>query len=166
MIVTLTHQQNLSVRRRVPELHGEVMLAHRTKRGRTQHDYELPAIAWRQILDALRLSCFGPLGGKLDRGVPKSAYSAIARIADGVKRMEAHPALSGRFVQGWLGDVIPAWVSDPDCGRYCPYPRDGEMALLVPRHRVVNDMEVTSWHPGEPPLKSWTFDPAAHREFL
>jgi hypothetical protein len=149
MIVRLTHHQANSVARRVSELQSLAMSAHRTKYGRTQHDYDLPAIAWRQILDAMLASCFGPVGGKLDRGVSGSAYRAIRRISEQVKRAERHPALRGAAIEGWVGDVIPAWEVD---GGWSPYPGPGRFVLLVPEHVEVHGMRITRWAPADETL--------------
>ncbi len=135
--------------------------------GRKQHDYELPAIAWRQILDELLRSCFGPSKGKLSQGVPKSAYGAVKRIADALMRIEHHPALQGRAIEGWVGDIIPAWrVGDK---LWTPYPQTSPFDLLKPQHRTVNQIDLTMWEPDWLPQdrqKSWTLQEANHRMFV
>jgi hypothetical protein len=147
------------------------MVEHRTKRGRTRHDYELPAIAWRQILDELLRTCFGPAGGKLDRGVPDSAYAAVREIAGSLQRVERHPALRREgAVQGWVGDVLAVWSLGDD-SRYIwsVYPGPGEFATLWPQHVTINGMRVTMWEhrsdPVEAGLASWTFWPESHLAF-
>lgn len=173
MIVRLTFHQARSVARRVSGFHAEAMVEHRTPRGRTQHDYELPPIAWRQILDELTRTCFGPMGGKLDRGVPKSAYSAISRIADSVRRIENHPALLGRSVEGWIGDQLLLWSNGglrPNL-KWCPYPDADEpeasVRLFEPVHSFVNDMELTSWRPTDPVRSEfYSLNTDAHEAFL
>lgn len=168
MIVRLTHHQARSVQRRVSSLHRQAMLDHRTTYGRTQHEYDLPAIAWEQILEELTETCFGPLGGKLDRGVPKSAYAAIRRISEATMRMERHPALRESGVMGWVGDVIPAWRM-PD--RWSHLPATGcRFEVLVPSHIVSHGNELTVWTPSDPPppmlASSWTLTEAAHLDFI
>lgn len=165
MIVRLSHYGWHSVRHRVSDFHGQQMKAHRVRRGRSMHDYELPAIAWRQILDEMVRVCYGPMGGKLDRGVPQSAYTAIRRIADAVRRMENHPALYGRGVEGWVGDIIPAFQTEDG---WSPYPSGGAFVLLGPAHQVVNEMQVTTWAPllpGTAPHAP-SFDEAWHAMFI
>ena len=171
MIVTLTHHQARSVAHRVSKLHHRTMLEHRTKRGRTQHDYDLPAIAWRQILDEMQRVCFGPMGGRLDRGVPKSAYTAIRRIADAVRRIENHPALAERAVEGWVGDLIPAWANREF--RMSPYPPGNEelaaFTVYVPRHLTLNEMQITTWtaFPYQRcGVDSWTLEASTHLRFV
>jgi hypothetical protein len=145
------------------------MVEHRTKRGRTRHDYELPAIAWRQILDELLRTCFGPAGGKLDRGVPDSAYAAVREIAGSLQRVERHPALREGAVQGWVGDVLAVWSLHDD-SRYIwsVYPGPGEFAILWPQNETINGMRVTLWERHDavlPDSWSWTFQPESHLAF-
>lgn len=169
-IVRLTHHQARSVAHRVSEFHRTAMVEHRTKRGRTKHDYELPAIAWRQILDELLGSCFGPAGGKLDRGVPDSAYAAVREIAGSLQRVERHPALREGAVQGWVGDVLAVWsLGDDSHYIWSVYPGPGRFAILWPQHVTINGMRVTLWEPRDfvmPQVWSWTYEPEAHQAFL
>lgn len=177
MIVRLTHAGFRAIELRMPPLYAEAMRAHRATRGRTQHDYDLPAIAWRQILDGMVAQCYGPAGGKLKgKGRPSdSAYLAIKRVAEAVKRMEGHPALRGASIEGWVSDVIPAWFSDGAWveGRrmYWCYPHDAKtFALLVPQHSHNLGMKITRWEPTAIPHhyasgRSWTFDEASHLMF-
>jgi hypothetical protein len=167
----------------MPESYTVAMRAHRKVHGRTQHSYDLPAIAWRQILDAMIAQCYGPAGGKLkDAGrPPDSALLAIKRVAEAVKRIEGHPALRNATVEGWLPDVIPAWTDYLD-SRSSPYPRayaiDRKLwpfVLLTPQFGENLGMRVTRWeyaprwvsealeHEGE---SSWTFQESTHLSFL
>lgn len=167
MFVRLSHYQQRSVRARVPELHATAMREHRTAYGKSQHEIELPPIAWRQILDTMRDQCFGPAGGRLDRGVPKSAYSAIKRIADAVMRIENHPALHERGVEGWFGDVLLLW--EPGVGRLSPYPSDGAVPVWYwPTHLDVAGRRATVWSAatGEVDEVSWSLTPEAHLAFV
>lgn len=167
LIVRLSHHQARAVARRVSTLHRDAMVEHRTTWGRTQHNYELPAIAWRQILDELLATCFGPSGGKLDRGAPKSAYGAVTRIADAVMRIEHHPGLRGRAIEGFVGDIIPAWQVTDD--EWSPYPPTGRFELLKPRHSTVNRIDLTMWYPDWIPQdrqRSWTLQEASHSMFV
>ncbi len=145
MIVRLTHDQYRTVSNRVPELHREAMALNWSKYGRGSREFELPAIAWRQILDHLVATCFGPMGGKLDR-MPQSVYSAIGRIQQVVMRMEHHPALRHAAVAGWLGEIVPAWRSGPNF--WC-YPLDAGFVLLIPNMTENRGMKITTWAPGE-----------------
>lgn len=177
MIVVLTHAQQRAVRHRVPELHARAMREHRTAYGRAQHEVELPPIAWRQILDVLRKQAFGPMGGKLDRGVPGSVYRAIKRIAEQVMRIENHPALYVRAVEGWVGDLVLGWrypgeqlgTNNPDArlAVWDPYPAYGmQPELLRPAHIVVHDRQCTVWRPSlHPERDAWSLDPEAHLAF-
>jgi hypothetical protein len=165
----LSHHQARSVAHRVSEFHRTAMVEHRVKRGRTRHDYELPAIAWRQILDELLRTCFGPAGGKLDRGVPDSAYAAVREIAGSLQRVERHPALREGAVQGWVGDVLAVWSLHDD-SRYIwsVYPGPGEFEILWPQHVTINGMRVTMWERRFDPVEarlSWTFEPESHLAF-
>lgn len=178
MFVRLSHYQQRSVRARVPELHATAMREHRTAYGKSQHEIELPPIAWRQILDTMRDQCFGPAGGRLDRGVPKSAYSAIKRIADAVMRIENHPAFHERAVEGWVGDVLLGWhlpgevlgSLNPDytLRTYFAYPRADMLAVMLgPIHMKVADREVTVWHPvNRPDYDAWSLRPETHLMFV
>lgn len=177
MLCRLTHSQFRQVEMRMPELYATTMREHRVTRGRTQHDYDMPAIAWRQILDAMMAQCFGPAGGKLKgRGRPSdSAYLAIKRIAETVRKAEGHPALSRRWIEGWVGDVVPVFADPLGVRReYSLYPFTVEgiarFELLVPQHRQNLGMKVTSWAPTPIPhhwsfARSWTFQSESHLLF-
>lgn len=177
MLVRLTHNQFQSIDRRMPELYGATMREHRTTAGRTQHDYDMPAIAWRQILDRMMEQCFGPAGGKLKgKGRPSdSAYIAIRKVAEAVRIIEGHPALHGRVLEGWVGDVVPGFCDPVGVRRgWSPYPFTVEgiarFELLVPQHRQNLGMKVTSWAPTAIPHHwsighSWTFEPESHLMF-
>lgn len=190
MIVTLTHAQVTGVRARISDFHRQALDSHNERHSRTKRSFDLPAIAWRQILDALVKQCYGPMGGKLkDRGRPAdSTYRAIATIADGIRRIESHPALRGASVEGWVGDVIPAWAAviigdglrATSLGDMSPYPvAEREFRLLVPRHIENLKMRVTVWDPErvesyEPSgprfswaeIGQWTFSAFAHEMFV
>lgn len=150
MRVRLTHAMSDAVVKRVSSDLGAALVAHREPYGRTQHEFTLPAIGWRRILDELLRQCYGPAGGKLKmKGRPsESTYLAIGRIAECVKRIEAHPALREAGVPGVAGDVLPAWVdvSGEPGRRYSPYPRVGwEAWLMVPHQITVSRQTVTVW---------------------
>lgn len=178
MIVTLTHSQFRAVELRMPDLYGSSMREHRVTRGRTQHDYDMPAIAWRQILDSMMGQCFGPAGGKLKGpGRPSdSCYLAIRKIANAVRLIEGHPALAQRTVEGWVPDVVPAWRDVYAEGHsalrqfYC-YPRSGSpFVLLVPQHGETLGMQTTSWERTAIPNhwamgRSWTLSEESHLLF-
>ena len=171
MIVRLNHYGQRAVRARVPELHAQAMLEHRVARGKTMHDVELPPIAWRQILDIMREQCFGPMGGRLDRGVPKSAYSAIKKIAEAVMRIENHPALTGKAVEGWLGDVVLLWCAPagPQLWSVYPFKVEGvaSCAWFWPEHRELHGRRITLWRQVDyPPSDAYSLDPYRHTEFF
>lgn len=158
MIVRLTHAQGNAVMHRAPEDVAAAMLAHREVYGRAKHSYILPAIGWRRALDAMLATCYGPAGGKLKskNRPPDSAYGAIREIAQAVKRIEGHPAFREAAVMGWVGDVVPAFVSE-DVGGYLqsPYPAPGwRFALLTPIHVEMNGRKATSWGPASPTERS------------
>lgn len=147
MIVRLTHNMAKSVKMRVDADLAAAMDAHRVPYGATQHDYTLPAIGWRRILDCMIGACYGPAGGRLGHsGRPSnSAFSAIGRIAKGIGAVEAHPALRNAAAMGWHGDVVPVWVTPTQVS---PYPIDGgQFELLVPEHIEQNRSKMTVWHP-------------------
>ena len=155
VFVRLTHHQASAVTTRVSDQLAEAMRENRTTYGITQHDYLLPAVAWRQVLDVMLNVCLGPAGGKLkSKGRPSdSAYLAIRRIADAVKRIEAHPALRGASAIGVLPDVVPCWrTSRTTLGLpelISPYPDGlGSFSLLVPEHAIApRQVSRTSWRP-------------------
>lgn len=172
----------------MPPLYAEAMREHRATYGRTQHDYDLPAIAWRKILDSMIAQCYGPAGGKLKgQGRPSdSALLAIKRVAEAVKRIEGHPALRSASVEGYVADVIPAWAHQVTVGEpgksgfmrvtalnnMTPYPAvEFVFVLLLPQHEHNLGMKVTRWRPIESVLKagdawSWTFSESSHLLFV
>jgi hypothetical protein len=172
MIVRLTHTQGRVVMDRVPELHATRMQEHRRAYGRSQHDYTLPAIGWRQVLDKLMGGAYGPNGGKL-RNEPVSLYTAISRIANEVAKVEHHPGLSGHAVIGVQPDVLPVWKYTTVSMRpgYDIYPvYTGEFGTLFPHLRAGNGRDFTEWVFG-PPFElqddlPWEFDERFHLEFV
>lgn len=189
MLCRLTHTQARAIELRMPELYVTAMREHRTVYGKIQHDYDLPAIAWRQILDSMVSQCYGPAGGKLKGpGRPSdSALLAIRRVAEAVKRIESHPALRGASVEGWVTDVIPAWArvivsGEPGVSGYMratslgdmtAYPQsDRRFMLLIPQHVENLGMKVTRWEPDAPRFlfadapHQWTFVEASHLSFV
>lgn len=150
MRVRLTHAMQEAVTRRVSEDLAHAVVERRVTYGRTQHEITLPAIAWRRILDEMMRQCYGPAGGKLKaKGRPsESAYLAIGRIAECVKKIEGHPGLRESAAVGTVGDVLPCWVLEDAAGvLYRPYPQPApaEFALLVPQHVEVHGRTVTIW---------------------
>lgn len=167
----MTHHAAHAVALRVSDFHRQAMVDHRETYGRTQHHFDLPAIAWRQILDEMKRVCFTPGGGR-SREVPSSAFTAIQRIAQAVMEIESHPALRGARVEGWSGMVIPAWVTSTYPMDATPYPPAPEIAgmfrLLVPQHETLHGLKVTRWDPvvRMEPASSWTFSPDTHWQFV
>lgn len=163
MIVTLTWDQWKAIRTRIPIELAEAMLAHRRARGRS-HDYLLPAIGWKRVLDALVAECYGPLGGMRAGGRNASVYRAIKKIADAVGTMESHPALQlGRAVMGVNTDVIPAWITSETGVNLSPYPApDGKLAVMRPYLVSMGAYEVTMWKLSDPNPANMLENPAFH----
>lgn len=166
MIVRLTHTQGRVVMDRVPELYRIPMELGRTPYGRTQHSYELPAIAWRQILDRLYPQAFGPLGG-LSQDAPKSLLTAIGHIQEMVSILESHPAILGLSAWGAHTVVIPAWKFGQ---MQEVYPiMDAEFGMFNPRVQTSYGHEYTEWvfEPGDGDTSiSYTFAEDAHLAFV
>lgn len=148
MWVRLTHNQFHAIATRVPDWLVDTMREHRVVRGATQHDYLLPAVGWRHVLDVMAAALFTPTGGRIaGKGrPPDSAYAAVGRVAKALKRFEAHPGLREAAAVGWVGDVLPAWrdVTQPF---WCyPYPAQGrEFVLLAPSHITIHKQKMTVW---------------------
>jgi hypothetical protein len=143
VIISLTHQQWVSLSVRLPEEWKAAMKANRSKMYGRTHRYELPAACWRAIFDHASKDAFGPLGGRTR--AKDSLYSALSKIVRDLHRIEQHPALTpGLACRGWLPDVIPAWDSRPK--RSC-YPVDAPYVLLVPHHFVEREWQLTVWKP-------------------
>lgn len=149
MIVRLTHPQISTVRARIPLLHSCQMQLHRERANRTQSDISLPAIAWRQIVDHLKATAYGPMGGRLGKN-PPSLYLAIQKIQDAVNEIECHPALSRHGVMGTRTEVIPAWRKLAT--GYSPYPVGEEFVILMPRHHEHNAVKYTTWYESTSPV--------------
>lgn len=161
MIIRLTWQQWAAVRTRIPGDLERAMVEHRQARGRA-HDYLLPAIGWRRVLDALIGECYGPLGGMRAGGRNNTIYRAIAKIAERVGTIESHPALTpGRGVLGANTDVIPAWVSET--GARSPYPLVGWDFMILRPHMVSRGgRDITLWSVGAPEPENMLEDEAFH----
>lgn len=144
MKITLTYAEGRTVRTRVtPDLKLALREVRRHSWNKS-HVYNLPAIAWRRILDELRAVAYGPMGGRAQR--VDSLYVAIAKITEAVITHELHPAFTdGRGVIGGSADIIPAFVTDD--GLRSPYP-PGRFVLLLPQHIVSRGRTLTIWGPG------------------
>ena len=177
MIVRLSHAQAGGVLHRVNEFYAEQLREHRVPRGRTQHDYDMPAIAWYNISAAMEAVCWGPMGGKR-KGKERpsdSALLALQKINQALKEIEGHPALRGAAVEGWVGDVVPAWESA--CREWSPYPIPSNpvtlhyemFALLIPQHEKRHGMRMTRWEASGSLMvrgeQSWTFRRESHLLF-
>lgn len=142
MNIVLTYNEGRSVMSRVADDLAEAMHEVRKHCWHKSHVYELPAVAWRNILDDLRAVAYGPRGGKAEGA--ESLYSAIAKIADTVRGFELHPAFTdGKGVVGAATEIVPAFIMD---GRRHPYP-PGEFMLLVPHHIKARGALLTVWRP-------------------
>lgn len=158
MIVRLTHAQWLAVRTRITQDLQDAMLEHRRSVGKKTHEYLLPAVAWRRVLDQLTAVAYGPLGGKVEGGA--TLYRAIQKIADAVGRIETHPALTpGRAVAGYSTDVVPAWERLMD---RTPYPAAGLFVVLYPEWVTRGNHHLTVWVPRSPDPHQVLHDPAFH----
>lgn len=151
MIVRLTTNQWNSIHRRITPDLAAAMRDNRTSIGRS-HDYRLPAIGWRRILDQLQASAYGPIGGATQG--PDSLYRAISKIADKVSYLESHPALACRGVMGFSAERIPAWWCHPRQARIPyppPYPPTAgrwSFVVLCPKHHIEGERTITTWRPG------------------
>lgn len=144
MRITLTYNEGRSVMSRVADDLAEAMHEVRKHCWHKSHVYELPAVAWRNILDDLRAVAYGPRGGKAEPA--ESLYSAIAKIADSVRGFELHHAFTeGQGVIGAATEIVPAFITDG--GRH-PYP-PGDFVLLVPHHIKARGALLTVWEPGD-----------------
>lgn len=163
MIVRLEHDQYRVVMNRVSTLHREAMEQHQSKVGVKQRDFDLPAIAWRQILDHLTATSYGPVGGKMP-DVSPSVYTAVKRIASRVMEIEAHPALRGAAIEGWHGECVPVFAT-PGVA-WSPYPNEHEMFVLSPTHKTLHGLKITQWSTWALAKGvGWTFGESAHRMF-
>lgn len=151
MIVRLTTNQWNSIHRRITPDLAAAMRDNRTSIGRS-HDYRLPAIGWRRILDQLQASAYGPIGGATQG--PDSLYRAISKIADKVSYLESHPALACRAIMGFSAERIPAWRMQAQGSIRTPYPMIDipkvvwEFVILCPKHHIEGDRTITTWQPG------------------
>jgi hypothetical protein len=151
MIVYLGQYQARTVMTRVPPKYAEAMKQHRRSIGLKRHEYDLPAIAWRQIRDHLISTQFGPLGGKL-RNLPAEFYGAFRKISERVMILEGHPAFLHQAALGWSSEILVGFEGERS-GPLVPYPQPGyRFVLLIPHWRNLNGLDVTVWEPGEPPL--------------
>lgn len=150
MIVTLSWAQWQSIRLRLSEDLVEAMIEHRRARGKA-HDYNLPAIGWRRVLDELTAQAYGPLGGQLSGS--ESLYRALTRITDAVGLIETHPAFTlGRAAIGIHNDVFPAWVDTHSVDPHrSPYPLIGyDPKMLRPKHQIQGERVYTWWLASDP----------------
>lgn len=167
MIVLLSQAQLNSLLPRVGELHREVLTSPewRVSAGGRSHRHDLPAIAWRQILDAMLAQIYGPAGGKK---AADSAYTACARIQRTLMRLEHHPALEGKAVVDVSAEVIPVFApAAVFCSVYPGLLGEESFQLLRPDHVVERGWSLTRWCVGESRREgeSRTFDPDSHYLF-
>jgi hypothetical protein len=157
MIIRLTHAQWQAVRFRISPDLQLAMMDHRRSVGKKTHEYLLPAVAWRRVLDQLTAVAYGPLGGKVEGG--QTLYRAIQKIADAVGRMEAHPALTiGRAISGMSTEVIPVFVGEVRS----PYPIYREFQVMWPEQIIRGNHHLTVWVPRSPDPHQVLHDPAFH----
>lgn len=165
MIVLLNQAQLNAILPRVGELHRQVLTdpEWRTKAGGRSHRHDLPAIAWRQILDAMLAQVYGPLGG---RKASDAAYTACARIQQGLMRLEHHPALKGQAAVEVSAEVIPCFSAGIGEG-FSVYPETRSFHLLRPMPFVERGWRLTRWYMDDSRREgeSRTFDPESHYLF-
>jgi hypothetical protein len=153
VIIQLTGPQWNVIANRIPAVWRDTMKPYRQQTYGRSHNYDLPAICWRRLLDHLTAQASGPLGGNTQG--PEALYSAISTISRRVLEMEQHPALTNRAAVGWLPDVIPAFA-DPTYVRrgFSPYPFyvDGvhRFVLLAPRWITEREWKLTTWDSTNP----------------
>lgn len=164
VIVRLTHQQGRAVLDRCDDQYRGHLLHRRIPYGRRQHDYELPAIGWRTLLDRLEAEAWGPKGGKR-RDRPNSFYTGLSRIHAAVARREHHPALAHQGVMGVDDEIIPVFSNGRD---YSPYPADDRdtFLILVPRAHEVRGHTITEWVVGDRPRSEYLMHPGDHLRFV
>jgi hypothetical protein len=110
-------------------------------------DVTMPAAGWRYCLQALERRVQGPRGGIL-AGASKAQVNAMRRIATGLARLEAHPALRGIAVADPSTEVLYVW---PVKGDWSIYPiEDRRMFVLWPERVKWGGMTVTKWQPTVP----------------
>ena len=158
MRIRLSYYQWQSVSARLPELTVRRAVEHRVTATSKSHYYELPAIAWQQIVDILRAEAYGPRGGRREV-LPASFYSAKARIEASVAMRLHHPALMKRVVQFAQDEVIPVWATDDGWTPVPPVGLRGVNAsesdertpsgftVLLPHVRTHQGDIVTEWAP-------------------
>jgi hypothetical protein len=162
MIIRLTHAQWQAVRIRISQDLQDAMVEYRRSVGKKTHEYLLPAVAWRRVLDQLTAVAYGPLGGKVEGGA--TLYRAIQKVADAVGKIETHPGMTmGRAVNGFSTEVIPAWVGGDMGLDRSPYPISGwRFTVLWPEYITRGNHRLTVWVPRSPDPHQVLHDPVLH----
>lgn len=94
-------------------------------------DVYAPYVAWYNVRETFRGRIFGPRGGRTTK-TPDSTYNAFQRITKELNYHDAHPALKGKAMLGWIGDLLPVWLLD-DERKYSLYPKPGApFRILTP----------------------------------
>jgi hypothetical protein len=166
MIVKMTGLQ-----RRALLTYAEPPLLAALEAGSRQTSYarwhiEMPAVAWRLLLDALRPRLYGPRGGF--REATKSLRMAVIKAQNELTRLEHHPGLTEGSVMGWQVEAIPCWrITDchPLTVAYSIYPTGGQFTILVDHHCTIRGHDITTWAPGPPDPSCRTHQESEHLIF-
>jgi hypothetical protein len=124
----------------MPDWLATEMRACRKNSWNKSHVYVMPAVGWKWVLDYLRTDAYGPRGG-FAHNAP-TLYSAIAKIADAVRKWELHPAFDERGIVGVSGELVPAFLKGD--GTRSPYP-PGDFVVLAPHHVLDRGRKLTEW---------------------
>ena len=161
MIVKMTGMQRRALLTYAPE-----PLAAALETGSTQTSYarwhiEMPAIAWKLLLDSVRPRLYGPRGGF--REATKSLRLGVMKAQNELSRLEHHPALTHGSLMGWHHEAIPVWpVEGVGPHTYSIYPTTGPFQILVSHHQKIRGHEVTTWAPGPPESGCLTHQEGEH----
>jgi hypothetical protein len=110
-------------------------------------DVTMPASGWRWCLQQLQRRVEGPRGGIL-KAASKAQVIAMRRIATGLARLEAHPALRDTAVADNATDVLYVWH---DTVGWTIYPvADKRMFVMWPQRVKWAGMMVTRWEMAVP----------------
>lgn len=149
MIVQLSGMQ-----RRAILTYADDLTAPAIERGSSQRNpggkwwyIEMPAIAWRRVMDQMRPRLYGPRGGFLPAS--ESLRTGLTRVQTELSRLEHHPALTHGSLMGWHHEAIPVWPTEGvGPHTYSIYPTTGPFKILVSHHQTIRGHDITTWAPG------------------
>lgn len=134
MIITLGHRQLMAVRDAGTDRHREYV-GRAEAHGKNTHAVNMPAVAWRALLDPLTERAYNRFG---EWSSKKPGYgSALRRIQASLLALEMHPA----FVYGvQIGTqpTPPILVGFHRYGEVSPYPNEGKLVVLDPAPQVIS----------------------------